>query len=50
VDESTEGVGDVARIDEVGDSLYRISVFVPEGHLSFNQFPAEDERPALIGG
>jgi hypothetical protein len=38
----------MARIDQVGDSIYRISVFTPEKRISFNQFVIDDERPALV--
>jgi flavorubredoxin len=38
----------MARIDQVGDKIYRISVFTPEKRVSFNQFLIDDERPALI--
>lgn len=36
------------RIDEVVDGIYRISTFVPEFELGFNQFLIDDERPALL--
>jgi len=38
----------MARIDQVGDSIYRISVFSPDKRISFNQFVIDDERPALV--
>jgi flavorubredoxin len=38
----------VVRIDQVADSIYRISSFTPQKRLSFNQFLIDDERPALI--
>ena len=38
----------MARIDQVGDTIYRISVFTPEKRISFNQFLIDDERPALV--
>jgi len=38
----------MARIDQVGDSIYRISVFAPEKRICFNQFVIDDERPALV--
>ena len=36
------------RVDQVGDGLYRISIFTPAKRISFNQFLIEDERAALI--
>ncbi len=36
------------RIDEVVDGIYRISTFIPEFELGFNQFLIEDERSALL--
>src|SRR5215210_2380950 len=36
------------RVDEVVDGIYRISTFVPEFELGFNQFLIDDERPALL--
>ena len=40
----------MARVDEVGDGIYRISTTVTlgEGAFQFNQFLIDDERPALI--
>ena len=38
----------MARIDQVSDTIYRISVFTPEKRISFNQFLLDDERPALV--
>jgi hypothetical protein len=40
----------MARVDEVGDGLYRISTTVAdgEGAFQFNQFLIDDERPTLI--
>jgi hypothetical protein len=43
-----EGVGTVARIDQVADTIYWIGVFTPEKRLGFNQFVIDDERPALV--
>ncbi len=36
------------RIDEVQDGIYRISGFIPEYGISFNQFLLKDEKSALI--
>src|SRR5919199_4715319 len=38
----------MARVDEVGDRIYRISTMNPESPLTFNQFLIDDERPTLI--
>jgi flavorubredoxin len=38
----------MARIDPVGDGIYRISVWEPRVGLTFNQLLVDDERPALI--
>lgn len=38
----------MAQIDEVAERIYRISAFIPEAGITFNQFLIEDERPALI--
>jgi glyoxylase-like metal-dependent hydrolase (beta-lactamase superfamily II) len=40
----------MARVDEVGDGIYRISTTVSlgEGAFQSNQFLIDDERPALI--
>lgn len=38
----------MARIDQVGEGVYRISAFTPEKRISFNQFVIDDERPALV--
>ena len=46
-DGEVEG-GPVVRFDQVGDTIYRISSFMPEKRLSFNQFLIDDERPALV--
>ncbi len=35
-------------IDEVGPDLYRISTYVPEINLQFNQFLVKDEQPLLF--
>lgn len=37
-----------ARIDQVVGGIYRISTWVPEAGITFNQFLIDDERPALI--
>jgi hypothetical protein len=40
----------MARVDQVGDGIYRISTTVAhgDGAFQFNQFLIDDERPALI--
>jgi len=38
----------MAQMDQMGNSLYRISSFVPQKRLTFNQFLIDDERPTLI--
>lgn len=38
----------MARVDEVADGIYRISTWVPEAGITFNQFLIADEYPALI--
>jgi hypothetical protein len=40
----------MARVDEVGDGIYRISTTVAlgGGAFQFNQFLIADERPTLI--
>jgi flavorubredoxin len=43
-----KGACTMARIDQVADGIYRISVFEPEKRISFNQFVIDDERPTLI--
>lgn len=35
-------------MDEVQDGIYRISAFVPDYGITFNQFLLNDEKPALI--
>jgi flavorubredoxin len=38
----------MARVDEVGPDLYRISIFMPEFQLQFNHFLVKDEEPLLF--
>lgn len=38
----------MTQIDSMGNGLYRISSFVPQKRLSFNQFLIDDEQPTLI--
>ncbi|MGA9865438.1 MAG: hypothetical protein WBQ75_03245 [Acetobacteraceae bacterium] len=38
----------MTRMDEVAEDIHRISVFVPEVGLTFNQFLIADEQSALI--
>ncbi len=35
-------------IDEVGPEVYRISTYVPEINLQFNQFLIKDDEPLLF--
>ncbi len=37
-----------AQVDEVADGIYRLSTWLPESGISFNQFLIDDDRPALI--
>src|SRR5205809_921726 len=37
-----------ARIDEIADDLYRISVYVPDFDLQFNHFLIKDDEPLLF--
>jgi flavorubredoxin len=36
------------RIDHLTGGIYRISTFVPDYRITFNQFLIDDERPALV--
>src|SRR6185503_13369941 len=36
------------RVDEIADGIYRISTFVPEIKLQFNQFLVKDDEPLLF--
>lgn len=38
----------MARVDQVAAGIYRISSWVPQSGITFNQFLVEDEHPALI--
>src|SRR5262249_37434999 len=38
----------MARIDEIVDGVYRISIPPRDAPISFNQFLIDDERPALV--
>jgi flavorubredoxin len=38
----------MARIDEIVDGIYRISIWSDDYEISFNQFLIDDERPALV--
>src|SRR3954468_21789339 len=38
----------MTRIDEIAPDLYRISIFVPEINLQFNQFLVHDDEPLLF--
>jgi len=37
----------MTRIDEIAPDVFRISTFVPEGNLQFNQFLIRDDEPLL---
>ena len=38
----------MAKVDEIGPDLYRISIFVPEFQLQFNHFVVNDDEPLLF--
>ena len=38
----------MAKVDEVGPDLYRISVFASEFQLQFNHFLVKDDEPLLF--
>ena len=38
----------MATISEMGDGTYRLSIYVPQKRISFNQFVIDDDAPALI--
>ncbi|MGH7258495.1 MAG: MBL fold metallo-hydrolase, partial [Nitrospiraceae bacterium] len=38
----------MTRIDEIGPDLFRVSTFVPEIDMQFNQFLVRDEEPLLF--
>jgi len=38
----------MAKVDEIGPDLYRISMFVPEFQLQFNHFLVNDDEPLLF--
>jgi flavorubredoxin len=37
----------MTQITEIAPDIYRISTFIPEGNLQFNQFVVRDEQPLL---
>lgn len=37
-----------ARVDPMGDGIYRVAVTVPGSPITYNQFVIDDERPALV--
>ncbi|GAX91186.1 hypothetical protein [Effusibacillus lacus] len=37
----------MTRIDEIAPDIFRISVFVPQADMQFNQFLVRDEEPLL---
>lgn len=43
-----EGESIVTRIDEIAADIFRISTYVPEFRLQFNQFLVKDEEPLLF--
>lgn len=47
-DRSRKGDVPMAQIDHVAEGIYRISSYMPQKNLSFNQFLIEDEHPVLI--
>ena len=38
----------MARIDEIAPEIFRISIFVPDANMQFNQFLIRDEEPLLF--
>src|ERR1044071_2789397 len=38
----------MARVDEIAEDIFRISTYVPEFNLQFNQFLVRDEAPLLF--
>ena len=38
----------MTQITEIAPDLYRISTFIPEVNLQFNQFLVRDEQPLLF--
>lgn len=36
------------RVDEIGPDLFRLSLFVPETNIQFNQFLVKDDEPLLF--
>lgn len=38
----------MTRITEIAPDMYRISTFIPEVNLQFNQFLVRDEQPLLF--
>ena len=38
----------MSQVDQVGDGIYRISMFNPQIGITFNQFLIDDDQPALI--
>ena len=38
----------MADVQEIADGIYRISTFIPEANLAFNQFLIDDEKPLLF--
>ena len=38
----------MAHVTEIAPDLFRISTFIPEGNLQFNQFLVRDEQPLLF--
>ena len=38
----------MSQITEIAPDIYRISTFVPEGNLPFNQFLVRDQQPCRL--
>ena len=38
----------MARVDEIAPDIFRISTYVPEFNLQFNQFVVRDDEPLLF--
>jgi hypothetical protein len=40
--------GPPTQVDQLVGGIYRISTFLPDAGITFNQFLIDDRRPALI--
>src|SRR5436190_20148192 len=46
--ESKERGGFMTRVDEIAPDIFRISTYVPDFNLQFNQFLVRDDEPLLF--